>query len=181
MVRNMFDVDAALVPKILQIRTRREAYPLLLPPDSIGAELGVMIGENARDLLDAQKTKQLFLVDDWSNPFCNRGTVENLIAGRGDVSIVTGDAASWLASLDEGALDWAYLDTTHWIENTVRELPAMIHAVKPGGVIATHDFCINDAWEGGIVVPFLEAISRGLLAPLAVTLDAFPSLFCRRL
>lgn len=180
-MRNVFQIDQKRVPQILQIQTRRDAYPLLLPPDSIGAELGVMIGENARDLLDAQRTRKLFLVDDWSNPFCNRGTVENLIAGKEGIEIVSSDAARWLESLEAGSLDWAYLDTTHWLENTVRELPAMIHAVKPGGIIATHDFCIHALWQGGIVVPFLDAIARGLLAPLAVTLDAFPSLFCRRL
>lgn len=166
---------------LLQIDTRRNAYPLILPAGAQrGAELGVMQGENARDLLDARRAKTLWLVDDWSNPHASRKAVENLIADRPEAEIVTADADAWLRSLQAGSLDWAYLDTTHWRENTERELDAMIHAVRPGGIVACHDFCVFHLWGGGVVLPVLEAITAGRLRPIAITNEVFPSIFCER-
>jgi len=50
------------------------------------------------------------------------------------------DSVDWLRDAPDGLLDWIYLDTTHEYDRTLAELRHAARVVKPGGIIAGHDF-----------------------------------------
>ena len=172
--------DWMAAPQIRMYGTRRLAYELL-PKAAVGCECGVLRGDNALDLLGVTEPRTLYLVDDWSHPHCRRETLELLARHVPALQVVTATAAEWLSAQPEGSLDWCYLDTRHWFEDTCSELPAMLHAVRPGGVLAFHDFVIEPgAWRGGVVIPILTAIAERHMRPSAVTNERFPTIFCEK-
>jgi hypothetical protein len=50
---------------------------------------------------------------------------------------------AFLKRLEDGALDWAYVDTTHQYEHTKAELDLLQRKVKLGGVIAGDDWQLD--------------------------------------
>lgn len=161
-------------------RTRDVAYSSTLPKHGIGAELGVLAGRNAASLWSATSPKTMFLVDNWRHASAERGTVELMAKAEPRLKVVTADSVSWLKEQASGSLDWAYLDTTHWYDDTCRELHELLRVVRQGGVIAMHDFVIEPpTWRGGVVIPALVAIAHGAMQPIAVTNERFPTIFCK--
>lgn len=169
-------------PVIRMIATRRKAYAEVLPLKGRGAECGVLAGENLADLLSGANPSKLWAVDLWDAPLCQRGKVELMAAADKRIEIVTSRADKWLSGLPKAFLDWCYLDTTHWFDDTCLELTAMLHAVRPGGVLGFHDFVIEaPSWRGGVVIPVLMAIAERVVRPIAVTHERFPSIFLERM
>ena len=169
-------------PLIRMIATRRKAYSEVLPLNGRGAECGVQAGENLVDLLSGAKPAKCWAVDVWDTQLCQRGRVELMAAADKRLEVVTSRADKWLSSLPKATLDWCYLDTTHWFDDTCSELTAMLHAVRPGGVLGFHDFVIEaPSWRGGVVIPVLMAIAERVVRPIAVTNERFPSIFLERM
>lgn len=146
-----------------------------LPKASVGAEVGVAKGEHACDLLRIARPSKLYLVDRWDFPDGCDGARSSLDIAKAIVSqadnasvaeFVVSEGVSWLESLPEGYLDWCYLDTMHTYDDTVRELVAMRHAVRIGGIVAGHDFTlgkVNPLWKAGVARAVIEAIQDGWL------------------
>jgi Methyltransferase domain len=121
-----------------------------------GAELGVHRGCFSLALLEALAPTKLYLVDPWylhgkqwhwgkgdrstMNALCRiLHTMEDeLVAGR--LVLVIDDDLQALSKIPNDHLDWAYLDTTHQYEHTVKELDLLKVKVKAAGVIAGDDW-----------------------------------------
>jgi SAM-dependent methyltransferase len=58
----------------------------------------------------------------------------------GQAQVVVDDDRSFLASLDDDALDWVYLDSSHQYAHTLDELELLVRKVKEGGIIAGDDW-----------------------------------------
>jgi spermidine synthase len=56
------------------------------------------------------------------------------------VCLHTADSVAWLRAQPEHSLDWLYIDTTHDYARTICELHLARRVVRPGGLIAGHDF-----------------------------------------
>ena len=141
--------------------TNRTRLNLLaaLPRHSIGAELGVFAGDFSRQILRIVEPEVLFLVDTFTDIVSsgdeNGRSVRQLdmaaqyqslraeFADRPGVHIVRSDSVSWLRQIKPGLLDWCYIDTDHSYATTCAELKAAALAVKPGGFICGHDFCMQ--------------------------------------
>ena len=178
-------------------QTRRELYQTTLPINGIGAELGVADGTNALDLISITKPRKLFLCDPWpdhyAGAFKDFSSVSKLFATDKTVQIVREFDYDWLSTLENKFLDWAYLDTDHTYETTVKELNALCDKVRL--VIAGHDFCCTagtlhpfiSGWNGGVMRAVIEAIQVGQLELIAITspingcsaMDGYPSWACR--
>jgi hypothetical protein len=148
----------------------RRSLAVLLPPDSIGCELGVAGGDHAEDLLRHAKPRELHLVDNWSWPKGLDPVVETArIRGRFAAEIAAGQVhvhpmsfAEYLASIPDGSLDWAYVDGAHDYANVSRDVWQAWTKVRAGGILCGHDFAIRpDAWRTGVCRAVIELIQNG--------------------
>lgn len=133
-------------------RTRQQMLARL-PKGSVGAEIGVFTGDFSRDLLETVEPSKLHLVDLFQG-IAVSGNVDGRFMRRADLAVVrkelaaldprilthAADSVEWLTALHDDALDWVYLDTTHEYGRTIAELEQAWRVVRPGGIIAGHDF-----------------------------------------
>jgi len=118
-----------------------------------GAELGVFEGEFSAQIQAILRPKALHLVDLFEGTIisgdCNgqnlhhadmRKMYDTLTEKFWAAQVHRQDAEQWLLAQPQHSLDWVYIDTSHEYEPTRAELEAALHAVRPGGTIAGHDF-----------------------------------------
>ncbi|GAB5415405.1 MAG: hypothetical protein Cons2KO_30080 [Congregibacter sp.] len=139
-----------------QIGERSKLFKEIIPPDGIGAELGVYKGTLSQFILVENHPRKLYLIDPWWNYAGDwhwavgdtssvRSLASILIVLRKAISerrveIRIEGSISALSSFNDGYLDWAYVDSTHSYENTVAELNLLKAKTKRGGIIAGDDW-----------------------------------------
>ena len=150
----------------------------VIEPGGVGAECGVFKGEFARALLEHLAPRQLYLIDPWYlmtkawhwgegdrstvSALCNilRTFEDDLVGGR--VILKIEDDLKALAELPDHHLDWAYVDSTHLYAPTVKELELLRRKVRPGGIVAGHDWQPDPAHRHhGVCKAVCEAVGRG--------------------
>jgi hypothetical protein len=127
-----------------------------------GAEIGVLFGEYSQHLLEYWPGL-LHLIDPWKNqdPLayldgCNSIVMERAFqktlavaapyAHRVEIHRRFSDVAA--GGFKDGQLDWCYLDHNHGLEVMRADLPRYWAKVKPGGLLAGHDFYNrHDDWH----------------------------------
>lgn len=182
--------------KIKEINTKQELYDLF-PKDAIGAEIGVCRGHNAMHLWHITKPKKLYLCDKWDDDLSkpmrhfhaslwiddNKSIVESMFKreiANGTVVIYHRLGGGFLSSLENDHLDWIYLDGDHNYDPVRIELTLSIDKVKPGGIIAGHDYCsIPGACGTGVIRAVNEFIQQGLLVMEAISTERNSSFLCR--
>jgi hypothetical protein len=156
----------------------RSALGTLLPPDSIGCELGVARGDHAEDLLRNARPRELHLVDNWCWP-------KNLDAARetarinarfaaeiasGRVQVHAMSFAEWSGSIPDRSLDWVYVDGAHGYADVSRDVWQAWAKIRVGGILCGHDFAIRpDVWGTGVCRAVIELIQNGAGTLLALT------------
>jgi methyltransferase family protein len=167
-------------------RKRREDILRTLPLRSVGAEVGVFKGEFTVHILRIVRPVRLHLIDGWWTLYGERypdwgsytdfgrlGTreahalVQKVVAlhgGDARCEIHVEDDVACLQRLPDAHLDWAYLDSSHEYEHTMRELVVLVRKVRREGVIlgddwhdeethghhgvakAVREFCAREGW-----------------------------------
>jgi SAM-dependent methyltransferase len=136
----------------------RRALLARLPQGGVVAEVGVANGDFSADILEIAKPRRLILIDLWGDPRFAAG-VDRIRArfadeiSEGRVEVRRGMSVDVLTELPDASLDWAYIDTDHSYETTLAELRLAKRKVKPGGIIAGHDFA-----AGNPVAPFVYGV-----------------------
>ena len=166
---------------IATVSTREDLYRQFIPAGTIGAELGVYTGTNAYQLYRLTHPAVLYLVDPYpqaDGPEA-RQHARALLPHKNCEWVEAWDW-DWLPTLPVGHLAWVYLDTLHYRAATVRELPVIVAALGPGGILAGHDFCIHPLFGSGVIAPVLDCVQEGRLELLALTENhPFPSFAAR--
>lgn len=139
------------------LRSRADFGELLnrLGLTGTGAEVGVENGFFARRVLDQWRGRLVYLVDVWQ-PMDDywdvtnapereqvlrlHRTVENVAPHWGRVRIVQERSENAARLVPDAALDWVYLDANHEYGHVLRDLELWAPKVRPGGLIAGHDF-----------------------------------------
>jgi hypothetical protein len=140
-------------------RSNRTRVPFLrstIPPDGVGAEIGVFQGHFSGVLLRETRARTLHLIDPWylltPEWHWGRGDRSTVNAVRrirhrwrreiadGRVVVHVGDDRQVLATFPDESLDWVYLDSSHAYEHTRDELELLRHKVTVAGVIAGDDW-----------------------------------------
>lgn len=116
-----------------------------------GCEVGVYVGDHAKEMLEAMPTLKLFLVDpylhydDTQIPMINNDDAKweahKLLEPFGDR--VTWSYASSLMSakdIDKEYFDFVYIDADHRYSFVLDDIEAWMPSVRAGGIIAGHDF-----------------------------------------
>jgi hypothetical protein len=147
---------------------KRDDLPLLLNRRGLlgeGAEIGVRDGTFSERLLDAWRGRRLISVDPWAEaPAEEYVNLDNVAQARHDalhastlarlarfgersaVWRTTGaEAARRLAG---GSLDFVYLDARHDQASVREDLADWFGRVRPGGIVAGHDYVDGTFPEG---------------------------------
>lgn len=144
----------------LHVVLDRRALLRMLPQHAIVAELGVDQGAFSRDILEYAQPQTLYLIDSWNGNGYDEGLMNSvrnrfnseIAAGR--VVIERGRSVDVLERFADGSFDWVYIDTDHSYATTRRELELCRAKVKPGGIIAGHDYArgsLRNRYRYGVI------------------------------
>lgn len=134
------------------------------PQNGIAAEIGVAYGEFTREIVQRTKPSHLHLIDTWDSHRYQDGLAaihaEHDDAIRtGAITIHIGTSIAVLPTFFDHYFDWVYIDTDHTYQTTWAELQLAERKVKPGGLIAGHDFCVGNIitpWPYGVIEACLK-------------------------
>lgn len=173
-IRESFRDEEAEIPYILleeqhianlRVVLNRNALLQALPSNAVVAEIGVASGDFSKRILRYAKPSRLHLIDAWDDDRYHSGlelVVTNKMNGEiesGRVSIHRGYSTTILTTFPDHYFDWVYLDTDHTYETTRDELNLLSQKVKPGGIIAGHDYITGD-WKMRNRYGVVEAVNE---------------------
>lgn len=147
----------------LRVVTDRDAFLEALPKGGVVAEAGVDHGDFSARILAISRPQRLHLIDMWGSKRYHGGLQQHvrdrfakeIAAGR--VRIDLGLSTDVLKAYPDGLFDWIYIDTDHGYRVTAEELDIARTKVKPGGIIAGHDYTTGN-WDGGVRYGVVEAV-----------------------
>lgn len=155
----------------MQLIDKRIDLIKMLPPGTIGAEIGVQRGYFSIEILNDAQVGKLFLVDAWKR--LGESYVDDLVVGDQDenfrltqqhiaghlpgarVEIVRGMSVEVAVNWKGPRLDWVYIDADHSYSACHADLCAWSKLINPGGYIMGHDY---EAGGHGIVYGVVPAV-----------------------
>lgn len=124
----------------------------------VGVEVGVFMGENAKNMLENCPNLNLILVDPYLANDVNLTTVnlekysiegaddlmhnmlDRLSEFNGKFELMREHSASAALKIKNGYLDYVYIDGAHDYDNVIVDLMMWYPKVKEGGMLAGHDY-----------------------------------------
>lgn len=146
-----------------ELLTDRNELLSRLPKNGFAAELGVANGDFTACILANNQPQRLHLVDVWHSERYNDSLMHNVESKffeqikHGSVKIHRNFSQDAVSHFEEGYFDWIYIDTTHSYEQTKLELELYSQKLKPGGIIAGHDYMLGN-WVDGYRYGVIEAV-----------------------
>jgi hypothetical protein len=134
-----------------------------LPPGGVGAELGVDQGDFTELILRHARPRQLHLVDTWATRRYNDDKarrVQDRFAAQiaaGQIAVHRKLSLDAAAEFADASLDWVYIDSSHAYGVTAAELRAYAGKIRPGGLMAGHDYSMGN-WVKGFRYGVIEAV-----------------------
>lgn len=128
----------------------REALLAHLPHNATVAEIGVDSGDFSQRILEVCRPEKLWLVDAWHTERYHDGLFDSVChrfqreLETQQIEIKRGLSIPVASHFADQSLDWIYIDTDHSYETTIRELCAYSPKIKPGGIIAGHDYTMGN-------------------------------------
>jgi hypothetical protein len=136
----------------MDIKYRIDLYKLL-PKNPVTCELGVAEGNFSYDICREWMPTKHYMVDNWSklnvhgdgsndNNWHDRNYEQALYKIRDyhQIEILKGITWEMARLVQDASLDLLYIDACHSYECVKNDLAAWYPKVKPGGVIAFHDY-----------------------------------------
>lgn len=157
-----FEFEQKHIANTRPLLTRKDLLEMM-PKNAVVAEIGVDKGDFSRMIMDICSPSKLHLVDIWGDARYNqekRRGVESMFASEitsGQVEINLGLSTDVVTQYADDYFDWIYIDTDHSYKTTYAELCAYAPKVKPGGIIAGHDYIVAN-WDGLVRYGVVEAV-----------------------
>ena len=159
---------------------RNAMVEALCERDSVGAEVGVLGGNHAKEILEIAQPSKLTLIDLWDGTKINYRVIGTTVAeikkmprkiaraeagiqlfryikehfadevAQGIVNIKKGYSTEVAKEIEGGSLDWVYIDAAHDYDNVIADLEAYYPKVKSGGLILGHDYSYRIK-NGGVI------------------------------
>jgi hypothetical protein len=135
-----------------EVPVNRNEWLDTLPKGSVGAEIGVAAATYSIQMLQRVKPSKLYLVDRWAlilNPGAKGKKELQMHAALSKLAeyVARGIAMpicawSFYATrwIPDATLDWLYIDGDHKPKSVREDLLAWYPKVKPGGIVAGHDY-----------------------------------------
>jgi hypothetical protein len=164
---------------------RRTDLLRLLPPASVGCEIGVWKGDFSRELIRALRPRRLHLVDPWrfAGDTAHSGSLYGGLHARSqaDMEEIYGSVRqrfrTWIragvvvvhrvesplaaSEFPDGYFDWVYVDGDHLYDRVLADLRAFEPKVRVGGFIAGDDYADAGWWQGGVRKAVDEFVATG--------------------
>jgi predicted O-methyltransferase YrrM len=143
------------------VNANRGAVLAHLPKNMRVAEIGTQQGRYASDLLDHLEPRELHLIDPWiqhdderyqrdganakqdtQDQFFNQ--VKDKFSQQinaGQVIMHRAKSLDVVSSFPDGFFDMVYVDAMHFHDAVLADLLAYAPKIRPGGILAGHDFC----------------------------------------
>ncbi len=144
-----------------------------LPKGTVGAEIGVHLGDFSESILSIARPKKLYLIDPWkyedSDDYKDAWyggasekeqeleeryrSVQSRFSSKiqsGQVVVMRQDSESALNEFRDGELDFVYIDGNHLYDFAKRDLEISLRKVKSGGFITGDDYETGGWWKGGV-------------------------------
>ena len=161
----------------------RQSLISLLPPNSIGCEVGVAKGEFSKILLKSNPAK-LHLIDIWdsTHPHASKNASYERVAKRFEQEIASGqvtihheDLFKVIPTFDDNYFDWLYLDAWHFYNEIKSQIELCLPKLKQGGILAGHDYqVVPKTHSCGVLRAVTEAVQDGLIKLIAFTNEKTP-------
>ena len=172
-----------------------------MPKNSIGAEIGVHMGEFSQQILEIISPKELHLIDPWEHQassiyrnawygggakegqnemdaryayVCNKFEQKTHIE---QVKIHRGYSTDNLDKFPDEYFDWVYIDGNHLYEYVKKDLEMSLCKTKIGGYITGDDYTDGGWWDGG-VKKAVDEFSENMLVQL-VEIRNGQFIFCK--
>jgi len=145
--------------------THRDQYPWLINAlfdrPLVGAEVGVQTGAYSEVLLRSVTWERFYCIDAWrqlenyvdaanvadtEQECCYQQALQRLAPYARKVRVLrelSTEATGWIA---DGSLDFCYIDANHSFEAVAADIAAYFPKIRPGGILAGHDYC--GCWPG---------------------------------
>tara|TARA_R110000824_G_scaffold41348_1_gene123062 strand:- start:54 stop:1037 length:984 start_codon:yes stop_codon:yes gene_type:complete len=123
-------------------------------PNSIIAEIGVLDGEHAAEILQYCKPKELWLIDPWENYDTyqryrgNYEKVKKLFANNESVKIIKNYSVEASKLFEDHYFDVVYIDGNHSYDYVKADIAHWLPKVKKDGFICGDDFNLQASWPG---------------------------------
>ena len=140
----------------------------------IGAEIGVEKGHYSRVLCDTIPDLKLYCVDPWM-PYGRNSQgredylyvkAQQRLAGR-NVEIMKMTSVEAAKQIENGSLDFVYIDALHDFDNVMMDIIAWAPKVKSGGIVSGHDYII--LYNCGVMPAVNAYVHAHNISPLYVT------------
>ncbi len=146
----------------------------MLPKNSIGAEIGVHMGDFSTLIINFVKPSKLHLIDPWkyetSETFsyalyggkAKGGQVEldaryeavlrrfQVLIDLGQVEVNRGTSEQMAQNFPDEYFDWVYIDGNHLYEYVKQDLELYFKKVKVGGYLTGDDYTEKGWWKSGV-------------------------------
>ena len=110
-------------------------------PHKVGAELGVLRGDNSVALLKhLPKLEKLYCVDVWGNMESMAKYIENIKPYKKRVKTLWMKTVEAHMFVEDRSLDFIFIDASHLYRNVIADIVCWVPKVKIGGVISGHDY-----------------------------------------
>jgi hypothetical protein len=149
--------------------TNRNRLLELLPHGGIVAEVGVANGDFSSQIISLNTPRKLHLVDIWQGERFNDTLFHNVRSkfnhelAEGQVEIHRKLSTEAVYDFPDNYFDWVYIDTSHCYKGTKAELELYSRKVKPGGIIAGHDYTMGN-WGKRFRYGVMEAVHEFCVA-----------------
>ncbi|GAB2690125.1 class I SAM-dependent methyltransferase [Aliiglaciecola aliphaticivorans] len=146
-----------------QMLTNRIELLKKLPKHGTAVELGVATGSFSKCILEYASPSKLYLVDVWGSQRYNQGLLDNIQqlfntqVQANEVVIKRKLSHEAVSDFPDQYFDWIYIDTTHKYKQTKLELELYAAKMKPGGIIAGHDYSMGN-WAKSFRYGVIEAV-----------------------
>jgi hypothetical protein len=166
--------DTGPAPAAGSQKQHRATLLEILPHASVGAEIGVHLGDFSTEILRIVAPARLHLVDPWKH-FDTPGYKQAWYGGgakggqnemderyesvlvrfrseidAGQVVVHRGFSNDFGLTLPAEHLDWVYIDGDHTYEFVKRDLELFFGKLKPGGHLLGDDYHDGGWWAGGV-------------------------------
>lgn len=157
-----------------------------MPKHSVGAEIGVWLGDFSALALRVVKPQALHLIDPWKyepdpayqksqyggEKGCGQARMDLIFSlalkrfkrdiASGVVCVHRSPSTAAVATFPDDYFDWVYIDGNHQYEFVRKDLEAFYPKVKSDGLIAGDDYGHDGWWQGGVTRAVDEFVARGL-------------------
>jgi len=174
-------LPAHLISNARLLPDRTSILPLL-PKRKVIAEVGVALGDFSELFISNCEPAHFFAIDLftlhdlaelWGRPtrelfsggthseFYQKRFEDQIASGR--LTLLQGDSAAMLASLEDASLDIVYIDADHGYEAVKRELAAVKTKVRTDGWIILNDYVMTDLAGGNAPYGVIQATNEFMI------------------